>query len=69
MPHRGRDTGVLIGRSHASQRDSAEVPTGARPEQIIESGLYDSPRPEKYEQEMLRLLERGRDRSGRIIER
>jgi prevent-host-death family protein len=66
VTNHGKDTGVLIGKQQHAQHDAAEERTGASPDQIIASGVYDSPKPETYEEEMLRLVERGRDRSGRI---
>jgi prevent-host-death family protein len=63
---RGKDTGVLIGRRQHADDDSAEERTGASPDQIINSGVYDSPKPPMYEEEMLRLVQHGRDQSGRV---
>lgn len=65
VTNHGKETGVLIGRRQALPHDAAEGRAGASPEQIIASGVYDSPKPATYEAEMLRLVEHGRDQSGR----
>jgi prevent-host-death family protein len=66
VTNRGADTGVSIGVQPQDQHHLAEQRAGARPEQVINSGVYDSPKPPGYEEEMLRLVERGRDESGRV---
>lgn len=62
----GKDTGVLIGSGERTNRATAEQRTGASPRQIVDSGVYDSPKPPAYEAEMLRLVEQGRDSAGRV---
>lgn len=66
VTNHGKDTGVFIGKQQHAHHDAAEQRTGASPDQVIASGVYDSPKPATYEEEMLRLVEQGRDRSGRI---
>jgi prevent-host-death family protein len=63
---RGKDTGVLIGKWQYAQHDTAEERTGASPDEIISSGVYDSTKPPTYKKEMLRLVHHGRDQSGRV---
>lgn len=69
VTNHGRQTGVLIGRQQRPRRETGEERAGASPEQVIDSGVYDSPKPAKYEEEMLRLVQDGRDRSGRVCGR
>lgn len=66
VTNRGKDTGVLIGRQQHTHHDAGEQRGGVSPSQIITSGVYDSPKPPAYEEEMLRLVEHGRDLSGRV---
>lgn len=66
VTNHGKETGVLIGRRQRPRREASEERAGASPKQIIDSGVYDSPKPAKYEEEMLRLVQDGRDRSGQI---
>jgi prevent-host-death family protein len=66
VTNHGKDTGVLIGRQQHAAHDAGEQRAGASPAQIIDSGVYDNPKPPTYEHEMLRLIEEGRDRSGRV---
>jgi prevent-host-death family protein len=69
VTNHGKDTGVLIGKGDASRLGAeSERRPGATPDQIVSSGVYDSPKPERYEQEMLRIVERGRNESGRVGE-
>jgi prevent-host-death family protein len=69
VTNHGKDTGVLIGKGDASRRGAEpERRRGATPDQIVSTGVYDSPKPESYEQEMLRIVERGRNESGRVGE-
>lgn len=66
VTNHGKETGVLIGREQPTPHDVAGELTGASPQQILDSGVYDSPKPAKYEEEMLRLVDDGRERSGRL---
>ncbi|GFG87108.1 type II toxin-antitoxin system Phd/YefM family antitoxin [Mycolicibacter algericus] len=70
VTNHGAATGVVIVKEQdpSPEQPSRAAPerTGASPEQIMASGLYDSPRPDHYEAEMLRLVESGRDQSGRV---
>ena len=69
VTNHGIDTGVLIGKGDASRLDAEpERRPGATPDQVVSSGVYDSPKPERYEQEMLRMVECGRTQSGRVGE-
>jgi|SRR5882672_3527439 prevent-host-death family protein len=69
VTNHGKDTGVRIGTGDASRRSAEpERRRGATPDQIVSSGVYDSRKPESYEQEMLRIVERGRNESGRVGE-
>jgi prevent-host-death family protein len=69
VTNHGKDTGVLIGKGDASRLGAeSERRRGATPDQIVSSGVYDSPKPEGYEQEMLQIVERGRNESGRVGE-
>jgi len=69
VTNHGKDTGVVIGKGDASRlRAEPERRPGATPDQIVSSGVYDSPKPARYEQEMLRIVERGRNESGRVGE-
>jgi prevent-host-death family protein len=69
VTNHGKDTGVLIGKVDASRLGAGlERRRGATPDQIVSSGVYDSPKPERYEQEMLRIVERLRNESGRMGE-
>ncbi|WP_343601319.1 type II toxin-antitoxin system Phd/YefM family antitoxin [Mycobacterium sp.] len=63
---RGKDTGVLVGRQQHARPQAVKERAGASPSQIINSGVYDSPKPPTYEEEMLRLVEQGRNQSGRV---
>lgn len=65
VTNHGRDTGVMIGRQ-LSPPPRAEARLGATPEQIANSGLYDDLKPTGYEDTMLKIVEDGRDRAGRI---
>jgi prevent-host-death family protein len=66
VTNHGKETGVLIGRQQHAPHDAPQERSGASPEQIINSGVYDSTKPATYEEEMLRLVEHGRDESGRV---
>jgi prevent-host-death family protein len=66
VTNHGKDTGVLIGSQQHTDHHPAQQRPGTSPSQIIDSGVYDSPKPATYEEEMLRLVEQGRDRSGRV---
>jgi prevent-host-death family protein len=66
VTNHGRDTGVLIGKQQHAEQGAGEERTGASPDQIMNSGVYDSPKPATYEEEMLRLVQHGRDQSGRV---
>lgn len=69
VTNHGKDTGVRIGKGAASRLDAEpDRRPGATPEQVVSSGVYDSPKPERYEREMLRIVERGRTESGRVGE-
>lgn len=69
VTNHGKDTGVRIGKGDATRRGAEpERRRGATPDQVVSSGVYDSPKPESYEQEMLRIVERGRNESGRVGE-
>ena len=67
VTNHGKDTGVVIGRqSHGTPR--GERP-GVTPEQVVNSGVYDQPKPTGYERALLDIVERGREEEGRIGER
>jgi prevent-host-death family protein len=69
VTNHGKDTGVVIGKGDTSRLGAeSERRPGATPDQIVSSGVYDSRKPEGYEQEMLRIVERGRNESGRVGE-
>lgn len=69
VTNHGKDTGVRIGKVEARRLGAEpERRRGASPDLVVSSGVYDSPKPLRYEQEMLRIVERGRDESGRVGE-
>lgn len=66
VTNHGKDTGVLIGKQQPADHGAVEERTGVSPDRIINAGVYDSPKPAAYEEEMLRLVQLGRDQSGRV---
>lgn len=69
VTNHGKDTGVQIGRhTPLGAVTGLERHRGASPDQVISSGVYDTPKPVGYEEEMLRIVERGRNRSGHVGE-
>jgi prevent-host-death family protein len=66
VTNRGIDTGVVIARRDHAGREATSRRPGADPSDVINSGVYDSPKPPDYEHEMLKLVEHGREQSGRI---
>lgn len=64
VTNHGKDTGVVIGRpSHAAPREKRP---GVTPEHITKSGIYNQLKPAGYEEALLEIVERGRDKAGRI---
>lgn len=47
VTNHGKDTGVRIGKGDATRRGAEpERRRGATPDQVVSSGVYDSPKPE-----------------------
>jgi prevent-host-death family protein len=67
VTNHGKDTGVVIGRQPHHTPANKER-TGATPDQIAKSGIYDQPKPVGYEEALLAIVEHGRDQAGRIGE-
>lgn len=69
VTNHGKDTGVMISRPASPAPQPLTERTGATPDQIARSGVYDQPKPAGYEQAMLDIVEHGRDQSGRVGDR
>lgn len=69
VTNHGKDTGVRIGHGDASRPEAEPVRRrGTTPDEVVGSGVYGSPKPKGYEEEMLRIVEQGRADSGRVGE-
>lgn len=64
---RGKDTGVVIAKSPYAPPDQRR--RGATLAAIQQAGVHERPAPPGYEEEMLELVERGRDESGQVGDR
>ena len=63
VTNHGKDTGVVISRPPATRPHGR---TGVTPGQIVNSGIYDGPKPAGYQEALLEMVEHGRNQAGRV---